>query len=112
MTEIDLSEFKMFEKAPYEEPDPRVLTEFHISIAKEVEKEYGAIFTNRFIEFALQFLTQKTGEEPPQNIKTLDHLKEYLISKVDLYPRPYCAVVYAQFKVEHEAQRILKKSIL
>ena len=111
MTEIDLSEFKMFEKTPYEEPDPRALTEFHISIAKEAEKEYGAIFTNRFIEFALQFLTQKTGEEPPQNIETLDQLTEYLMSKVNLYPRPYCAVVYAQFRVEHEAQQILKKSV-
>jgi hypothetical protein len=111
MSEVDLSEFKMLEEAPYEEPDPRRLTEIYISKAKEAEKDYGKIFTTRYIEFALQFLAEKIGEEPPQNIETLDQLKEYLISKTGIYPKPYCAVVYAEFKVDHEALQILKRSI-
>ncbi|WXG42047.1 MAG: hypothetical protein WED07_15010 [Candidatus Freyarchaeum deiterrae] len=111
MSEVDLSEFKMLEKAPYEEPNPRTLTEIYISKAKLVEKDYGKIFTTRYIEFALQFLAEKIGIEPPQNIETLDQLTEYLISKIDVYPKPYCAVVYSQFKVDHEALQILKRSI-
>jgi len=111
MSEVDLSEFKMLEEAPYEEPDPLILTELYIRKAKEVEKDYGKIFTTRYIEFALQFLAEKIEEEPPQNIETLDKLKEYLISKTKVYPKPYCAAMYAQFKVNHEAQHILKRSI-
>ncbi|MBS7251097.1 MAG: hypothetical protein KIH08_10995 [Candidatus Freyarchaeota archaeon] len=102
MSDLKISDFKMFEKAPYEEPDPRVLTELIISGVRGEEKIYGPVFTARVIKHALNFMAQK-GEEAPQDIKDLDQLKEYLLSKSDKY-RPYCVAMYAQVKAENDLQ--------
>nr|MDO8080511.1 hypothetical protein [Candidatus Freyarchaeota archaeon] len=102
MTETNLSEFKMFEKAPYEEPDPRILTELIINGIRGEEKIYGPVFTARVIKHALNFMTQK-GEKAPEDIKTLEQLKEYLFSKSDKYP-PHGVAMYAQVKAENAFQ--------
>ncbi|MEM3594185.1 MAG: hypothetical protein QXS27_05630, partial [Candidatus Jordarchaeaceae archaeon] len=52
---------------------------------------------------ALKFEAKKIGEEPPVDIKTLEQLVEYLVSKADRYPH-YCTVFYAQVKTENEFQ--------
>lgn len=96
-----LSEFIMFEKTPYELPEPKLLTGFVIDGYKAVEKTYGPVYTTNFIKHALRFVKMKVGEEPAEEIKTLDQLKEYLASLSDKYSFPYCAAVYAQFNVEN-----------
>lgn len=102
MSELKISDFKMFEKAPYEEPDPRNLTELVINGIRGEEKLYGPVFTTRVIKHALTLLAQK-GEKAPEDIKNLDQLKEYLISKSDKF-RPYCLAMYAQVLAENELQ--------
>jgi hypothetical protein len=94
----------MFQKTPNEIPPPDPLTTIIISGVKEIEKTYGPVFTTRFIKHALDFVAQKTGEKPPQNIKDLDQLAKYLVSKSDKYPTPYCSTLYAQYKTENELQ--------
>jgi hypothetical protein len=101
---LKLSDFTMFEKAPYELPDPRAFTKLAMVGINEVEKTYGPVFTVQFIKHALSFIAQKTREKPPEDIKTLDQLAEYLISKSNKYPKPYCAVTYAQVKTENMLQ--------
>lgn len=98
-----ISDFKMIE-APYELPDPRALTELVLNGIREEEKMYGPVFTTRFINHALQFVAQKIDDEAPSDIKNLDQLLEFLVSKSDKYPTPYCALTYAQTKTENEFQ--------
>ncbi|MGQ9723570.1 MAG: hypothetical protein ACUVXA_19895 [Candidatus Jordarchaeum sp.] len=101
MARYNLSDFKMLEKAPYELPEPKLLTEFVIEGYKAVEKTYGPVYTTNFIKYALRFVKMKVGEEPVEEIKTLDQLRDYLASLSDKYSFPYCAAVYAQFNVEN-----------
>jgi hypothetical protein len=91
----------MFEKTPYEFPDPKLLTPLVISGYKAVEKTFGPVYAPNFIKYALQFIKQKIGEEPPKDIKTLDQLTDYLVSVSGKYPFPYCAADFAQFNVEN-----------
>ena len=102
MTEIKISDFNMFEKAPDELPDLKIITPAIIAGYKEEEKTYGPVFTTRFIKHTLEFLSKKIEENPPEDIKTLDQLAEYLISVSDRSPTPYCACTYAQYKTENE----------
>ena len=98
MKEYPFTDFKMFEKAPYEKPDPKALLEVDFMGPKEREKVYGPAFTAEFIKYALMALAKQTGEKPPENIKTLDQLKEYLISKAEtLQPPPYYILIWAQY---------------
>jgi hypothetical protein len=88
----------MFEKAPYQKLDTRNNMEIHITGAKEREKVYGPAFTSHFIKYSLQAVSRLTGEEKPEDIKTLDQLKEYLLSKTEkLSIPPYFLVLWAQF---------------
>jgi hypothetical protein len=104
VTEIKLSEFKMCEPAPYEQPDPRTLIPLIIQTEKAVEKTYGPVFTIRFIKYTLQCVAQKTGNEPPYDIKTLDELGTYLITLSDKYPTCYSLMTYAGAKTENDLQ--------
>ncbi len=98
MKELEISDFTMFEKAPYEAPDPKAVIELHIVGPKEREKVYGPAFTAEFIKYALQTVAKQTGKNPPEDIKTLDQLKEYLISKAETLPvPPYYIIVWAQY---------------
>lgn len=103
MAELKVSDFKMFEKAPYEEPDPRILTELIINGIRGEEKLYGPVFTVRVIKHSLWFISQKIGEKPTEDIKSLDQLKEYLLSKSG-ERHPYGVAMYAQVKAENELQ--------
>jgi hypothetical protein len=99
---LEISDFKMFEKAPYEEPDSSVLTEAIIIGICGEEKIYGPVFTARVIKHALNFMAKK-GEKTPEDINSLDQLREYLISKSNKYP-PHSVAMYAQVKAENEFQ--------
>ncbi|MEM2985134.1 MAG: hypothetical protein QXL24_07925, partial [Candidatus Jordarchaeaceae archaeon] len=72
----------------YDIPEVRTFTELAMEGVREVEKMYGPVFTVKYIRYALWFIAQKIGEEPPQDVETIDQLKEYLISKADKYPTP------------------------
>lgn len=67
---------------------------------RELEKIYGSIFTTQLIKHALKFISQRIEEEPTEDIKTLDELAEYLLSKTDKYPLPNCAAYYAEINTK------------
>lgn len=102
--EHKFSDFKMFENAPYDLPDATTLIAAHLVGIKAQEKLFGPVFPTRLIKYALHFVTQRIGEKPPEDIKTLEQLAEYLLSKADKYPTPYCALMYAQYKTENDLQ--------
>jgi hypothetical protein len=104
VSDLKASGFIMLEKAPYEKLDPKVLVDLPILGIKEEEKTYGPVFTVRVIKYALRFVAQKFGEEPPKNIKTLDQLAEYILSLTDKHPTSYNAIMYAPFKTENRFQ--------
>ena len=104
MPETKISDFKMFEKAPYELPDSKALIGTHLFAFKELEKLYGPVVSTLLIKHALQFIAQKIGENPPEDIKTLEQLANYLLSKTDKYPLPNNAFCYGQIKAENELQ--------
>jgi len=108
VSEVKLSDFKMFEKAPYEKLNIINCTEMHISGAKEREKVYGPAFTTEFIKYALRIAAKELGEEPPEDIKTLDQLKNYLIAKSEkLSSAPYLIVLGAQFVTDKKFEGAL-----
>ncbi|MEM3587077.1 MAG: hypothetical protein QXO71_07155 [Candidatus Jordarchaeaceae archaeon] len=97
--------FTMFEKAPYEKPDPKALMELHMVGPKEREKVYGAAFTTTFIKYALRAAVTQTGEKQPEDIKTLDQLKEYLLSKMEkLTTPPYYILIWAQYVTDKKLE--------
>ncbi|MEM2958853.1 MAG: hypothetical protein QW261_11205 [Candidatus Jordarchaeaceae archaeon] len=101
---MELSEFTMFEKAPYEKVDDNVQVDIMIKGMKDQEKMYGPVFTAKIIKNSLEFLAQKTGEPQPQNIKDLDQLENYLVSEALKYDKSICVLSYAQIKTENELQ--------
>lgn len=94
----------MLKEAPYELPDSKALMDAHLVALREQEKVYGPVFLVRFIKHALQFMAQRTGEVATGDIKTLDQLAEYLLSKADKCLLPNHAFYYAQIKTESELQ--------
>ena len=96
--------FKMFEKAPYELPNAKALIQAQVDGIKAQERVFGPIFIVRIVASVVDFIAQRVGERPPEEIKTLDQMAQYLLSKVEKYPTPYCAVMYSQHKVECDLQ--------
>jgi hypothetical protein len=112
VSEIKLSDFKMFEKAPYDKLDTKNTLEINMRGAKEREKVYGPAFTTKFIKYALMAVTSQTKEAPPKDIKTLDQLTEYLLSKSEkLVIPPYFAVLWAQFVTDQKFEGSLAAGI-
>jgi hypothetical protein len=95
----------MFEKAPYAQADPRACTELVITGAKDVEKLYGPAFTAEVIKYALAAAASKIGAEPPQDVKTLNQLTDYLVSKSDkLGTPPYFLAHWAIYVTEKKLE--------
>jgi len=100
-----MSYFKMFERAPYELHDPIAFTELIVSGIRGEEKIYGPIFTARIIKYVLHLISRQSGEDPPENIKTLDQMTKYLFSKKDKISVPPCyAVIWAQFVTQKKLE--------
>lgn len=98
----------MFEKAPYDKPDSRALTEAILNGIKEEERIYGPYFTSTFIKYALKGVSRITGEPQPENIKTLDQLQDYLFSKTNNLPVPlHFLVLWAQFVTDKKFEGAL-----
>jgi len=104
MSKLGISNFKMLENAPYELPDPKALLDALAVGIREQEKIFGTVFSTRVIKHALNFISRRIEEKPREDIKNLDELSEYLLSILDKYPTPYCAVMYAQYKTENDLQ--------
>lgn len=94
----------MFEKAPYALPDAKALLKAQTDGIKVQEKIFGPVFTTRLVSSAVEFASRKVGEKPANEVKTLDQLTSYLLSLTARYPTPYCAVMYAQHRVEWDLQ--------
>lgn len=90
----------MLEKAPQEIPEPRALLDAFMMGLKESEKFYGPSYTSKTIKWSLEFIARKIGEKPPEDIKDLNQLVEYLISKSNKYSSPANAVYYANLRFE------------
>ena len=108
MSGFDLSEFKMFERAPYEKIDERAEMELVTSDAKDVEKIYGRVFTVKVIEYALKTVERLAGEKPGKEITSLDELKEYLLSISGKLPMPsYYVMFWAQYIADKKLEGAL-----
>ncbi len=99
MADFSISDFIMFEKTTYELPEPNTLTEIIMRGVKAQEKVYGPVFSAKVINYATRLIAQQRGEEPPEDIKDLDQLTKYVISKSEKMP-PYWVVLWAQFVTE------------
>ncbi|WXG46947.1 MAG: hypothetical protein WED05_09870 [Candidatus Atabeyarchaeum deiterrae] len=104
MLSDESSGFRMFEKAPYKLPDAKALVQAQTDGIKAQEKVFGTVFTTRVVSSAVEFIAHRIGERPTEEVKTSDQMAKYLLSKMDKYPTPYCAVMYAQHKVESDLQ--------
>ncbi|WXG41735.1 MAG: hypothetical protein WED07_13395 [Candidatus Freyarchaeum deiterrae] len=104
MSGLKVSDFKMFEKAPYKLRDYKNHLASLIMGIKEQEKTFGSAFAGRFIKNALRFIAQKTQEKTPEDIKNLDQLADYILSISDKHPDASNAILYAQCKTEMELQ--------
>lgn len=105
MSGFDISDFKMFEKAPYDTIDERIEMELITESTKEVEKIYGEVFTVKVIEYALRTVERITGEKPDVNITTLDELKEYLLSISEKLPIPsYYVMFWSQYVTDKKLE--------
>ncbi|WXG42016.1 MAG: hypothetical protein WED07_14855 [Candidatus Freyarchaeum deiterrae] len=104
MSEVKISDFKMLEKPPYKQPPAKNTIELTIKGAIEEEKMYGPVLSDKYIKHALRYAAQKYGETPKEAIKTLDQLREYLISISDKHPDAINAAVYAGLKAESDIQ--------
>ncbi|MEM2146761.1 MAG: hypothetical protein QW279_15465 [Candidatus Jordarchaeaceae archaeon] len=98
MWEVEHSDFKMLEKANYQKADFNKLVEIYMRAAKEKEKNFGSTYSTTFLKNALRAISVLTSKEALQEIKTLDQLEEYLISKAnELKMPPYYIVVWTHF---------------
>ncbi|MBS7248699.1 MAG: hypothetical protein KIH04_10530 [Candidatus Freyarchaeota archaeon] len=90
--------------APHGFPDTKNLIEANIVGVKSKASIYGPVYSKKVISYALNFISDKTGEGVSEKIETLEQLAEYLLSKTDKYPTSYCSIVYADIKTEVELQ--------
>ena len=104
MSESEKAGFKVFQAPPPRSYDAKAHLMIHINSVRDQERIYGPVFPVRMIEHALRFVAQRIKEEPPGDVKTLDQLAQYLTLKIDKYPTPNCAMMYAQYKTENELQ--------
>ncbi|WXG39227.1 MAG: hypothetical protein WED07_00070 [Candidatus Freyarchaeum deiterrae] len=97
------SGFKMFERAPYKVPDSRAFTEAIIDGIRGEEKIYGPFFTTTLIKYCLKAVAKTTGENQSEDIKTLNQLTDYLLTKSNkLTMPPYFLLLWAQFVTDQK----------
>jgi hypothetical protein len=96
-------DFRMLEVAPYSQPDTRTITELIINGVKAQENMYGPVFTAKVIDYALRLVSRQIGEEKPEDVRTLNQLAEYLLSKECSFP-PYWILLWAVFKTEKKLE--------
>lgn len=65
-----------------------------------VARMFGPVFTKNTIKYTLEFEAEKLGENPPENIETLEGAVEYIQKNIDRYPDGVCSIVYGMAKSE------------
>lgn len=78
---------------------------FFIKFAvEETEKLFGPIFTRMVSEHALEFEAEKLNEKPPENIRGLEDVSNYIITNLGKYPNGYNSLIYGIAKAESKLQ--------
>jgi len=80
--------------------DPDVLAAFIGGAVKVIDSLFGPAFTRMISRYALEFESQKTGEEPPENILSVDEVINYLKERRERYPKFYNSLIYGIAKTE------------
>ncbi len=70
----------------------------------ETSKLYGPVFTRMVSEHAVKFEAEKLKEKPPQNIRGMDDVYNYIIVNFDKYPLGYNSLIYGIAKAESKLQ--------
>ncbi|MBS7251786.1 MAG: hypothetical protein KIH08_14530 [Candidatus Freyarchaeota archaeon] len=86
------------------EPDGQTITFVAKTAVEETAKLYGPIFTRMVSEYALQFLAEKLGESPPNDVRGLEAVTNYILGNLDRYPRGFNSLIYGIAKAENKLQ--------
>ncbi|WXG42051.1 MAG: hypothetical protein WED07_15030 [Candidatus Freyarchaeum deiterrae] len=70
----------------------------------ETAKIYGPIYTRMVSEHALEFESRMLKEEPPENVRGLEEVTNYIVANLNRYPRGHCSLVYGIGKAESKLQ--------
>ncbi|MFB0563030.1 MAG: hypothetical protein ACETWM_17665 [Candidatus Lokiarchaeia archaeon] len=86
------------------EPDSQTIVLVGKTAVEETAKLYGPIFTRMVSVYALQFEAEKLKERPPENIRDLEAVTNYIIANLDRYPRGYNSLIYGIGKADSKLQ--------
>jgi hypothetical protein len=82
------------------EPDNQTLLLVAKTAAEETAKLYGTLFARMVAEYALKFEAEKLKEKPPENIRGLEQVTDYIIANFGRYPRGYNSLIYGIAKAD------------
>ncbi|MFB0561818.1 MAG: hypothetical protein ACETWM_11470 [Candidatus Lokiarchaeia archaeon] len=88
------------EKVFKENFDYEVVAMFISEAIRVIEGLFGPAFTRMISKYALEFQSEKTGENPPENIENMDGAVKYMTECKDKYPRFYNSLIYGIAKAE------------
>jgi len=72
--------------------------------ADKIVEIFGPVYKRFIVKYALNFESEMLDEEPPDGIEDLEQLNNYLLSKLEKYPKSYCAIVYGMSKADQLLQ--------
>jgi hypothetical protein len=86
------------------EPDSQTIVLVGKTAVEETAKLYGPIFTRMASEYALKFEAEKLKERPPENIRDLEAVTNYIIANLGRYPQGYNSLIYGIGKADSKLQ--------
>lgn len=101
---IALSYDVVMEKSFKSELNPASMLLFAKFTADRIVETFGPVYRRFIVEHALKFESEMLGESPPEGIEDLEQLSNYLLSKLEKYPKSYCALVYGMSKADQLLQ--------
>lgn len=72
--------------------------------ADKIVETFGSVYKRFIVKYALNFESEMLDEAPPDGIEDLEQLNNYLLSKLEKYPKSYCALVYGMSKADQLLQ--------
>lgn len=72
--------------------------------ADKIVETFGPVYRRFIVTYALKFASEALGESPPDGIEDLEQLNNYLLSKIEKYPKSYCALIYGMSKADQLLQ--------
>ncbi len=94
-------------ETPYVQIDSNTIVDIGISNSKIVDnKLYGPVYTRLTKKYAIRFVADKIGEEPPKGSEDWEwsQIKGYFESKQEKYPKLFNALLYGLVKTESVLQ--------